>query len=184
MGKDKHQRPISFNCIILACSIKPNCTTNPIIKNIQQKYPVQMIYGFPNISVDLELSKNLFIVGTLVILNVGPDCGNVIGTCRAALIMANMLECKSWLRGVERVKPLCPIGSSSFGMRMIVAVVVILIVMLNELNINFRWTHSYCSNAYEVLLGSFTVCPVCAYDASLCNASYHSYHKLSTATIM
>jgi len=92
------QETSAFDCIILACGIKPDCTANSFVKKIQEKYPVKQIGGFPNVSVDLEWSKNLLVVGALASLNVGPDSGNIMGARRAASIVANTLECKSWLR--------------------------------------------------------------------------------------
>ena len=87
-----------FDCVILACGIKPDCTANPLIRKIREKFPVQMVGGFPSVSVDLEWTKNLFCVGALASLNVGPDSGNIMGARRGASIVANTLECKSWLR--------------------------------------------------------------------------------------
>ena len=52
-------------------------------------------------TVDLEWTKNLFVVGALASLNTGPDSGNIMGARRAASIVANALECKSWLRKEE-----------------------------------------------------------------------------------
>ena len=90
-----------FDCIIHACGIKPDCTANPLIKKIQEKLGVKMVGGFPSISVDLEWTDNLFCVGALAALNVGPDSGNIMGARRGASIVANSMECKSWLRDEE-----------------------------------------------------------------------------------
>lgn len=88
----------SFDCIILATGIIPDCLRNPLVKRYQEKCPCKIVGGFPSVSVDLEWSKNLFVVGALASLNVGPDGGNIMGARRAASIVANSLECKSWLR--------------------------------------------------------------------------------------
>ncbi|KAL7544271.1 hypothetical protein ACHAWF_007651 [Thalassiosira exigua] len=95
------KKELAFDCIILACGLKQECTMSPLVKNIQEKFPVKIVGGFPSISVDLEWAKNLFVVGALASLNVGPDGGNIMGARRAASIVANTLECKSWLREGE-----------------------------------------------------------------------------------
>ncbi|KAL7533690.1 hypothetical protein ACHAXR_008539 [Thalassiosira sp. AJA248-18] len=92
------QEQLAVDCIVCACGIKPNCTSNPLVEKIQENFPIKMTGGFPTVSVDLEWSKNLFVVGALASLNVGPDSGNIMGARRAASIVANTLECKSWLR--------------------------------------------------------------------------------------
>ena len=94
MGKDQ----MTFDFIILACGIKPDCTENQLVRSYKEKCPLKMVGGFPSVSVDLEWSKNLFVVGALASLNVGPDSGNIMGARRAASIVANALECKAWLR--------------------------------------------------------------------------------------
>mmetsp|Transcript_14442 Transcript_14442/g.34820 ORF Transcript_14442/g.34820 Transcript_14442/m.34820 type:complete len:486 (-) Transcript_14442:52-1509(-) len=97
----KEKLQLAFDCIILACGIKPDCTINPFVRKVLENVPIRTVGGFPSVSVDLEWSKNLFVVGALASLNVGPDGGNVMGARRAASIVANALECKSWLRQEE-----------------------------------------------------------------------------------
>lgn len=92
---------VAADLIVNACGIKPDCNANPLVKNLQKNFPIDVIGGFPNVSVDLEWRKNLFVVGALASLNVGPDSGNIMGARRAASIVANTLECKSWLRQEE-----------------------------------------------------------------------------------
>ena len=87
-----------FDCIILATGIKPDCSANPFVKSIISNFSVPTVGGFPDVSVDLEWRKNLFCVGALGSLNVGPDGSNLMGARRAASIVANTLECKQWLR--------------------------------------------------------------------------------------
>ena len=95
MGSDEE---LAVDCIVMACGIKPESTANPFVQSIQDKIPIKMTGGFPNVSVDLEWRKNLFVVGALAGLNVGPGSGNIMGARRAASIVANTLGCKSWLR--------------------------------------------------------------------------------------
>ena len=87
-----------FDCIVLATGIKPDCSANPFVKNIMNNFSVPTVGGFPDVSVDLEWRGNLFCVGALASLNVGPDGANLMGARRAASIVANTLECKQWLR--------------------------------------------------------------------------------------
>ena len=95
MGSDEE---LAVDCIVMACGIKPESTANPFVQSIQDKIPIKMTGGFPNVSVDIEWRKNLFVVGALAGLNVGPGSGNIMGARRAASIVANTLGCKSWLR--------------------------------------------------------------------------------------
>lgn len=97
MGKDH----MEFDIIVLACGIKPDCTANALVQAYQAKCPVKIVGGFPSVSVDLEWSKNLFVVGALASLNVGPDSGNIMGARRAASIVSNALECRAWLRDAD-----------------------------------------------------------------------------------
>lgn len=93
----------SFDCIILACGIKPNCLYNPLVKQIYEELPIKIEGGFPCVSQDLEWTKNLFVVGGLASMNTGPDSANIMGIRRAASIVANALECRCWLRDDSKV---------------------------------------------------------------------------------
>ena len=62
------------------------------------RFPIDIVGGLPDVSVDLEWTRNLFVVGALASLNVGPDGGNIMGARRAATNVSNALECMSWLR--------------------------------------------------------------------------------------
>ena len=89
---------VAVECVVLACGIRPDCTANPLVKIILDRFPIDIVGGLPDVSVDLEWTRNLFVVGALASLNVGPDGGNIMGARRAATIVSNALECKSWLR--------------------------------------------------------------------------------------
>ena len=90
---------VVVDCVVLACGMRPDCLANPLVNKIMDRYPIDIVGGYPNVSVDLEwTTKNLYVVGAMASLNVGPDGGNVMGAKRAANIVANALECKSWLR--------------------------------------------------------------------------------------
>jgi lysine/ornithine N-monooxygenase len=95
--------PSSFDCIILACGIQPDCNSNPLVQNIQKNFPIEVVGGFPSVSEDLEWAKNLFVVGGLASLNTGPDSANLMGIRRSASIVANALQCRCWLRKDSKV---------------------------------------------------------------------------------
>lgn len=63
---------VEVDCVILACGLEPDCLKNELVRKIHEKFPIDIVGGFPNISVDLEWTKNLFVVGALASLNVGP----------------------------------------------------------------------------------------------------------------
>ena len=70
--KKKKDLLIEVDCVILACGLEPDCLKNELVRKIHEKFPIDIVGGFPNISVDLEWTKNLFVVGSLASLNVGP----------------------------------------------------------------------------------------------------------------
>jgi hypothetical protein len=92
-----------FDCIILACGKEIDCTANPLVRTIQQKWPIKIVGGFPSVSEDLEWTpaKGLYVVGGLSSLNTGPDAANLMGMRRAAGVVANALDCRCWLRETE-----------------------------------------------------------------------------------
>ena len=87
-----------FDAIILACGVKADCTVHPLLKQITEQWEARIVGGFPLVSEDLELSDDLFILGGMASLNLGPDAGNLMGIKRGAAIIANKLECRCWLR--------------------------------------------------------------------------------------
>lgn len=54
--------------------------------------------GLPLVSEDLEWFPNVFVVGGMAGLNLGPDAGNLMGMRRGATLVANAMGCRSWLR--------------------------------------------------------------------------------------
>ena len=98
-GRSRSKSSIAaVDCVVLACGIRPDCTANPFVRRILDRFPINIVGGLPDVSVDLEWTNGLFVVGALASLNVGPDGGNIMGARRAATIVSNALECKSWLR--------------------------------------------------------------------------------------
>lgn len=91
-----------FDRVILACGVSPDCSTHPVFSKILDKWPIPIHGGYPLISEDLQWDKrrhrNLYVVGAMAALQVGPDAGNLMGIRRAAIIAANALDCRRWLR--------------------------------------------------------------------------------------
>lgn len=83
---------------------------------IQDQWPTQIEGGLPCVTQDLRWRNdlNIFVVGSLGALNIGPDAGNLMGIRRAAQLVANAMECRSWLRTTEVLKnPFDVLGFSS-----------------------------------------------------------------------
>ena len=70
--RKKKDVQVEVDCVILACGLEPDCLKNELVRKIYEKFPIDIVGGLPNISVDLEWTKNLFVVGALASLNVGP----------------------------------------------------------------------------------------------------------------
>ena len=85
------------------------CTANPVLGKVVQKWPVPVHGGLPLLTEDLQWNKkthpNLFVVGALAALQMGPDAGNLMGLRRAATVVANALECRCWLREKSLANP-------------------------------------------------------------------------------
>ena len=99
-GPDKVS-PIRVRYIVVACGVIPDVEkANSLTAMIQSKWPAQIESGLPCVTQDLRWKEglNLFVVGSMGALNIGPDAGNLMGIRRAAQIMANALGCRSWLR--------------------------------------------------------------------------------------
>ena len=89
----------NFDEIVLACGSKPNCTDNPLVGRLVERWPIDIIGGFPSITEDCKWTTDkLFVVGSLGSLNIGPDAGNLMGIRRAAQIVTNSLDCRCWMR--------------------------------------------------------------------------------------
>ena len=96
-GKKNTQQ---FDSIIIACGVENKPDMDPLICKIQEQWPVQWRGGFPVVNEELQWEDdlNLFVVGGLASLSIGPDGGNLMGIRRGAQIIANTLECRCWLR--------------------------------------------------------------------------------------
>jgi hypothetical protein len=94
----------TFTCIF-------DCKANPLVNKIHQLWPIPIHGGLPDVTQDLRwcdgqtTPPNLFIVGAMAGLQVGPDAGNLMGIRRAALVIADSLDCRCWLREKALVNP-------------------------------------------------------------------------------
>ena len=80
-------RKIHVDRVILGTGSSRDCLSIPVIADLQSKFPVDVLGGFPLIEEDLRWCKNLpnvFVVGGLASLRVGPSAGNLMGARRAA----------------------------------------------------------------------------------------------------
>jgi len=94
-----------FDLIVNACGHRPDCKQLPLIGELLKTRPVEVVGGFPTLSPDLQWGdfKQLFIIGALASLQVGPDAGNLMGLRRAVQIVANALDLRAWLRDTKSV---------------------------------------------------------------------------------
>jgi hypothetical protein len=107
MGDDKSDNKIyRFDKVIVACGTKPDCLQNPLVRNIYRHWPnIDICDGYPNVSADLQWTDRLYCVGSLGALHVGPDAANLMGMRRAALTIAQSLQCRGWLREKALTNP-------------------------------------------------------------------------------
>ncbi|KAL3921503.1 MAG: hypothetical protein SGARI_006665 [Bacillariaceae sp.] len=103
-GEPQDDTPISsfaVKDIVVACGVSPDCEKEGSLTSmIQSKWPTKIESGLPCVTQDLRWKEDvdLFVVGSMGALNIGPDAGNLMGIRRAAQIVANALGCRSWLR--------------------------------------------------------------------------------------
>lgn len=93
-----------FDGVLVACGIQPDCTQNALFANLVQtmeregESSCKVYQGLPVVTEDLEWCSNMFVVGAMAGLNLGPDAGNLMGARRGASLIANALDCRAWLR--------------------------------------------------------------------------------------
>jgi hypothetical protein len=69
-----------FNRIWLATGTKFNVTEHPLLQNVLETYPTQIVNGLPVLDRHLRLPKsNFFIMGGLAALRIGPVARNIGG---------------------------------------------------------------------------------------------------------
>lgn len=94
-----------FDRIVNACGHKPDCNSLPLVQEMLKHSPVEVVGGLPTLSQDLQWGshKQLFVIGALASLEVGPDAGNLMGLRRAAHIVANVMGVRDWLKDTGSV---------------------------------------------------------------------------------
>ena len=94
-----------FDLVVNACGHAPDCQKLPLISQLLRDCPVEVVGGFPVVSQDLQWGsfKQLFVIGALASLQVGPDAGNLMGLRRAVHIIANVLGLREWLKDTKSV---------------------------------------------------------------------------------
>ncbi|CAJ1936399.1 unnamed protein product [Cylindrotheca closterium] len=93
-----------YDGVIVACGVRPDCRKNPVCASLLQQFnDAKQAHGFPLVTEDLEWMRNVFVVGGMASLNLGPDAGNLMGMRRGATIVANTLRCHSWLRDTGNI---------------------------------------------------------------------------------
>lgn len=84
-------RTLTVDRIILGTGNVRDCLSRPLIARLHSKWPVDIYGGFPAIEKDLRWSptmSNLFVVGSLASLRVGPSASNLMGARRGAETLA------------------------------------------------------------------------------------------------
>lgn len=96
---------IHVDAIVLACGVQPDALSHPLLqsmhKSLEKKPLFDTYQGYPIVTEDLNLCPNVYVVGGLASLSVGPDAANLMGIARAAETVANAMNSKGWLREEE-----------------------------------------------------------------------------------
>jgi hypothetical protein len=94
-----------FDRIVNACGHAPNCKLLPLLNDMHERSVFEVFGGLPAVSQDLQLGshKQLFVLGALASLEVGPDAGNLMGLRRAAQIVASVMGQRDWLKKTTSV---------------------------------------------------------------------------------
>lgn len=95
----------TFDKVVCACGHRADCTSLPLMRQVHQRWPTKMERGFPLLSQDLQWEglDNLFVIGALSALQVGPDAGNLMGLRRASQTIAGVLDLRAWMRDEKSV---------------------------------------------------------------------------------
>jgi thioredoxin reductase len=93
-------KTILFDRVILATGVAPDCTANPFCKKVLENFPITVHGGFPDVTQDLRWSEDseIFVIGAMSALQVGPDAGNLMGMRRAAYVISDKFNVRRWLR--------------------------------------------------------------------------------------
>ncbi|GMI07116.1 hypothetical protein TrVE_jg4737 [Triparma verrucosa] len=87
-----------FDLIVNACGHRPDCLQLPVLRELQRVEPIEIVGGFPSLTPDLQWGsfKQLFVIGALASLQVGPDAGNLMGLSRAAQMATDAMDINSF----------------------------------------------------------------------------------------
>ena len=90
---DGSTRAVQVNHVILGTGATGDFLKIPLMKEMQAKWPVDVVNGLPVIGQDLRWTPGLpmYVVGGLAALRVGPDASNLMGARRAAEKVAQNL---------------------------------------------------------------------------------------------
>merc|ERR1719174_562615 len=110
-----------FDLVVSACGHRPDCTQLPLVQDLLENSATQITGGLPHLSEDLQLGvhKQLFVIGSLASLQVGPDAGNLMGIRRAAQILASTMGLRDWLCEDSQINERslqCNIRGNTFGL--------------------------------------------------------------------
>ena len=83
----------TFDVVVNACGHKPDCLEIGLLQDLHKREPIDIVGGFPALTSELQWGgmKNLYVVGALASLQVGPDAGNLMGLGRAAQIATDAI---------------------------------------------------------------------------------------------
>lgn len=89
-----------FDVVVAACGHRPDCTQLSAVRSLLEHSSTEITGGFPHLSQDLQWGthKQLFVIGALASLQVGPDAGNLMGIRRAAQTLTSIMGVREWLR--------------------------------------------------------------------------------------
>lgn len=95
---------LQFDWIISACGFTPDCLSIPLIQRLHSQWPAELADGFPVLNNELQWPglENLYVLGSLSTLQVGPDAGNLSGIRVGAKTIAEAMGLRDWLYSIER----------------------------------------------------------------------------------
>jgi hypothetical protein len=93
----------------LACGTAFNVATNPVLRNVCERYPVSIIGGYPVLREDCSWSesfRSIYVAGRGAMVTVGPCGGNVVGMRMSAeRISSSILGGANNLTNIESDRP-------------------------------------------------------------------------------
>ena len=83
-----------FGRVVLGTGSAPDCLGIALVAALHAKWPVDVVEGLPVVGEDLSWAPelpNVYVVGSLAALRIGPDAANLTGARRAAEVVAQNL---------------------------------------------------------------------------------------------